>query len=79
MSLDPPALGPGIGGVVVIDIGHQKAVACLVDDQSDVAVDARRPEVGVFAFVDTMQLETVAGRVHLQIEDARLYRLLVDA
>ena len=79
MRLDPPAFRPGIGVVVVADIGDQQAVARLVNDQADVAIDARRPEIGVLAVVDAVQLETVAGRVHLQIEDARLHRLLVQA
>ena len=79
MRLDPPAFRPGIGVVVVADIGDQQAVARLVDDQADVAIDARRPEIGVLALVDAVQLKTVAGRVHLQIEDARLHRLLVQA
>ena len=79
MRLDPPPFGPGIGVVVVADIGDQQAVARLVDDQADVAIDPRRPEIGVLALVDAVQLETVAGRVHLKIEDARLHRLLVQA
>ena len=77
MRLDPPPLGPGIGVVVMIDIGDQHRLAGLVDDQPDVAVDPRRPEVRVLALVDPVQLETVAARVHLQVEHARLDRLLV--
>ena len=79
MRLDPPAFGPGIGVVVVADIGDQQALARLVNDQADVAIDARRPEIGVLALVDAVQLKTVAGRVHLQIEDARFHSLLVEA
>ena len=79
MRLDPPAFGPGIGVVVVADIGDQQALARLVNNQANVAIDPRRPEIGVFALVDAVQLETVAGRVHLKIEDARLHRLLVQA
>ena len=66
MSLDPPAFRPGIGVVVVADISDQQAVARLVNDQTNVAIDARRPEIGVLAVVDAVQLETVAGRVHLK-------------
>ncbi len=79
MRLDPAALGPGIGVVVMADIGDQQAVARLVDDQADVAIDARRSEVGDLALVDAMQLKPVAGRVHLQVKDTRLHRLLVRA
>ena len=79
MRLDPPAFGPSVGVVVVADIGDQQALARLVNDQADVAIDARRPEIGVLAVVDAVQLKTVAGRVHLKIEDARLHGLLVEA
>jgi hypothetical protein len=79
MRLDPPALRPGIGVVVMPDIGNQQTTARLVDDQADVPIDAGRPEIRVLTFVDAVQLETVAGRVHLQVEDARLHGLLVQA
>ena len=79
MRLDPAPFRPGIGVVMMADIGDQQALAGLVDDQPDVAIDARRPEIRVLALVDAVELETVAGRVHLQIEDARLHRLLVQA
>ena len=64
---------------MVADIGDQQAVARLVNNQADVAIDPRRPEIGVLTVVDAVQLKTVAGRVHLKIEDARLHRLLVEA
>ena len=79
MRLDPAAFGPSVGVVVVADIGDQQALARLVNNQADVAIDARRPEIGVLAVVDAVQLKTVAGRVHLKIEDARLHGLLVRA
>ena len=79
MRLDPSAFRPGIGVVVVADISDQQAVAGLVNDQADFAIDARRPKIGVLAVVDTVQLETVAGRVHLEIEDTRFHRFLVQA
>lgn len=37
----------------------------------------RRPEIEVLAVVDPVQLQTVASRVHLKIEDARFHRLLI--
>src|SRR6185437_3112605 len=79
MRLDAPPFRPGIGGGVVVDIGNEKAFVRLVHDQSDIAIDSRRPEVRVLAVVDPMQLKTASGAIHLQIEDARLYRLLVNA
>ena len=41
MRLDPPALGPSISVVMVIDIGDEHRLAGLVNDQPDVAVDPR--------------------------------------
>ena len=79
MGLDPTPLRPGVGRVVVVDIGDENTVVRLVHDQPDVAIDARRPEMRVLAVVDAMQLETVAGGVHLQVEDARLHGLLIEA
>jgi hypothetical protein len=79
MRLDPPPFRPGIGGVVMVNIGNEKALVRLMHDQADIAVDPRRPEVRVLALVDPMQLETFAGAIHLQVEDARLYCLLVHA
>ncbi len=79
MRLDPSPFRPGIGGVVMIDIGNEQAFGRLVHDQPDIAVDARRPEIRVLALVDPMQLKTVAAAIHLQVEDARLHRLLVHA
>ena len=78
MRFDPAAFRPGIRVVVVADVGDQQAVACLVDDQTDVSTDARRPEIEVLALVDAVQPKTVAGRIHLQIEDAGFHRLLVQ-
>jgi hypothetical protein len=77
VRLDPAALGPGIGVVVMADIGDEGRVAALVQDQADVAIDARRPEVRVLALVDAMKLQAVAGRIDLEIEHARLHRLLI--
>ena len=79
MRLDPPPFRPGIGGVVVVDIGNEKALGRLVHDQADVAIDPGRPEIRVLAVVDAMQLQTGAAAVHLQVEHTRLHRLLVHA
>jgi hypothetical protein len=79
MRLNAAAFRPRIRVVMVADIGDQQALAGFVDDQSNVAIDARRPEIEVLALVDAMQLQTVAGWVHLKIEDTRLHRLLVQA
>lgn len=49
-----------------------------MNDQPNIAIDASGPEILVLALVDAVQLESIAGRVHLQIEDAGFYRLLVQ-
>lgn len=77
MGLDPPPLGPGVGGVMMIDIGDQQARARLVEDQPDVAIDPRRPEVEILRRRDPVHLQTRRRRVQLQIHDADLHRLLL--
>ncbi len=54
MRLDPAAFRPCIGVVMVADIGDQQALARLVNDQANVAIDARRPEIQVLALVNAM-------------------------
>ena len=46
-------------------------------DRRAAAIYPRRPEVRIFALFDAVQLERIAGRVHLQVEYARLHRLLI--
>lgn len=41
MRFDPASFRPGIGGVVMADIGDQQAFTGPVEDQADVAADAR--------------------------------------
>ena len=45
MGFQFTTLGPVVRLVVVIDIAEQKAALSLVNDQSNVAADANRPEV----------------------------------
>ena len=78
MRLDPPPFSPGIRVVMVSDIRHQDAPAGLMDDQPDIAVNARGPEIGVSALFNPVQLKAVAGRVHLQVEHAGFHRLLIQ-
>ena len=71
------ALGPGVGGVVVVDIGDQQAGARLVQDQPDVAPDARGPEVRIFRLVDPVHLQSRCGRIELQVHYRQLDGLLL--
>ena len=77
MRLDPPALGPGVGIVVVADIGEEEARLGLVDDDADVAADPHRPEMRVAGAVDAVEVQPGCRRVHLQIERRGLGRLLL--
>jgi hypothetical protein len=77
MCLDPTPFRPGIGIIMMVDIGDQRGIARLVDDQADIAIDPGRPEIRILALVEPMQLEAVTGRVHLQVKYACLNRLLV--
>jgi hypothetical protein len=47
MCLDPTALGPAIGVVMMADIGQQKARLGLVDDDANIAAGAHRPKMRV--------------------------------
>src|SRR5688500_840995 len=77
MRFDPPPLGPGISFVVMVDISDEHGLVRLVDDQANVPVHPRRPKVAVFAIVDLVELKSVTGGIHLQIEDTGLHCLLV--
>ena len=54
---DAAALGPGIGGVVVVDIGEQEAAFGLVDDDADVGVGADGPEIAVARGVYAVEVQ----------------------
>ena len=58
VGFDAPALCPAIGVIVVPNEGHQHAGSGLVQDQPDVAVDPRGPEVGVLGLVDAVHLKS---------------------
>lgn len=77
MGLDPPSLGPGVGFVVVVDIGEQQAGRGLVHDDAHVLARPDRPKIRVLGLVDPVHLQSGRRRVHLQIEGAGLGRLLV--
>ena len=79
MRLDPAALGPAIGVVVMADIGEQQAAAGLVHDDADVAADPDRPEIRVLGIVDPVVLKPRPVRLGLQVEDRELHLLLLVA
>lgn len=79
MGLDPPPFGPGIGPVVMVHIGDQQAGGRLVQDQADVPVDPRGPEVGVLRLVDPVHLQPRRRRIELQIHHAHLDGLLLGS
>ena len=77
MRLDAPPRRPGVGLVVVVDIGEQQARLRLVQDDADVGVHAHGPKIPVARVVDPVHLQTGVLRVGLQIEGRCLHGLLV--
>ncbi|WP_231470912.1 hypothetical protein [Novosphingobium sp. CECT 9465] len=75
MGFDASALGPGVGIVVMIDIGDQKARSRLVHDQPQIAADPYRPEIRVLGALDPVEGLPLAGRVDLKIDDAGFHQL----
>ena len=76
VTLNLMPFGPGVDRVVVIYVAQEKALARLVDDKPQIAIDAHRPEVVVFGRTDGMKLHARPRRIHLQVERGRLDRLL---
>ena len=65
VALDHPALGPLVGGVVMVGVAEQQARGGAMHDQPQVAADASGPEVLVLAGVDAVHLDAEVRRVHL--------------
>jgi hypothetical protein len=57
------AARPIVGFVVVMDVAEQEAEVGPVDDEAEVAVSAREPEVAVLGFIDAVELKTRLCRV----------------
>ena len=79
MGFQLTTLGPVVRTVVVIDVAEQKAALSLVDDQSNVAADANRPEVFILGLVEPVKAHSGVGRIELQVEGSRLDGLLLLA
>jgi hypothetical protein len=47
VRLDPPPLGPGIGFVMVVDVGNEQAVRRFMDDQPQISANPHRPEIRI--------------------------------
>ena len=77
VTLEPAALGPLVGSIVVVGVAEQEARSHLVNDEPQVAGDARRPEVLVLAVVDAVHLDAGVRRVQLQVEGRCLRGLLL--
>ena len=74
VRLDAPPLGPGVGVIMVTDVGQQEAGVGLVHDDAEVAVHPDRPEMGVRELLDAMELKARCRRVDLQVEGRGLER-----
>src|SRR5688572_9962290 len=70
------SFGPLVGLIVVIHIAEQEALACPVNNQSDVLADAHREEIRVFGFVELVELQTWLRWIDLKVEGGRLDGLL---
>ena len=79
MGFEFPALGPGVGSVVVIDVAQKQTGLRLVDDQSNVAPGANGPEVLVLCLIELVEFHPGSGRVELQVEGRGLHGLLLVA
>ena len=75
VGLDAAAGGPGVGVVVVADVGEEEVRAALVDDDAEVVVDPDGPEVGVAGGVDAVELQARRGGVELEVDGGHLDRL----
>ncbi len=61
---------------MVPDIAELEARGGSMDDQADVVVDAKRPEIRVARSVESMKAQAGTRWVQLEIERRRLDRLL---
>jgi len=77
MRLDPAALRPFVGVVVVGDVHQHQAIAGLVHDDAQVAIDPHRPEIRISRLVEAVELQPRLVRVHLQVERRQLRLLLL--
>ena len=77
VALDHPALSPAVRRVMVVRVAEQQARVGPMHDQAQIAADARRPEVPVFALVDAVELRAGVRRVELQVEGRGLRRPLL--
>ena len=77
VRLDAAALGPGVGIVVVADIGEQELASVLWTMMRMSPLDPHRPEMRVARPLDAMEFQAGRRRVHLQIECRGLGGLLL--
>ena len=61
---------------MVIHIAEEQTLRSPMNDQSDVASYANRPEALVFCLIEPMKLHTRSGWVHLEIEGRRFDEFL---
>lgn len=71
--------GPGIRGIVVINVAQQQTALRFMHDQAQIAADPHRPKVLIFGTVELMKAHTATGGLHLQIKRGGLAGLLLVA
>src|SRR5688572_3925060 len=79
MGLELSPFCPPVGLVVMTDIAEKDASGRPVDDKTDIAADAHRPEILILGAVELVKTQTGGRRIYLEIEGGRLDRLLLVA
>lgn len=63
----------------MIDVAEKQTSSCSVDDQPEIVVDAKRPEIHVLGFIELVKAETRIRGIELQVKGCRFDSLLLLA
>ena len=74
VAVEPPPLGPGVGVVVVADIGEQRLAVPPVQDDAQVAVHPGGPEARIAGALHAVERQAGARGVGLDVEGRDLGR-----
>jgi len=55
VAFNAASLGPFIGIVMMIDIGDEKTVGCLMNDDANIAIATDRPKIRIFGFINPVE------------------------
>lgn len=79
MRLDAAPFRPGVGVIMVADIGEQETGFGLMHDHAQVAADADRPEIRVTRAPEPVELQTRRALIQLHVESGGLRGFLLIA